>query len=222
MSEGMTHPLLAACGVAHGFGERTSVAPQRVVQPGQVHGCAVATVDSGARALPEEADAIVCDTPGCSVAIVTADCVPLLACTREGSAVAAIHAGWRGLACGVIGAGISALQRQARSDEIVVVIGPHIGPCCYEVDRPVVEALRERHAAALEQALSPTGPGHWELDLAAVARLELRDAGISSAAIGGFESSCTACDPGRFHSYRRDGDRSGRLLHHIAARVPQG
>lgn len=217
MSVALRHALLDAAGVSHGFGVRGAVAPAPLVRPKQVHGCAVAQVVAGG-AWPAEADAIVCTVPGVSIAVATADCVPLLVATQDGRAVAAIHAGWRGLAAGIVAEGIAGLRAAAPGAPLVAVIGPSIGACCYEVDAPVVSRLAARFGDAIWPALSPTRPGHHRLDLSSLVRMDLARAGLASGAIGALTGTCTHCDPVRFHSYRRDGAEAGRLLHYVAAR----
>ena len=204
---GLTHPLLEACGVRHAFGVRDAPEPPGLVCPTQVHGTAVATVRGG-QPEPAQADAILGRQPGCPVGIVTADCVPVLAGLRDGSAVAAIHAGWRGLAAGVVTAAIAALRESAPvSAEVVAVIGPHIGICCYEVDDPVLVPLRARFGE-LGAATRPSGadrPGHRLLDLGALVAWDLERAGVSVEARAAVPDACTRCDAVRFHSFRRDG-----------------
>jgi len=217
MSDALRHPLLDAARVSHGFGVRGAPPPASLVRPRQVHGATVAHVRSGAAA-PAEADAIVCATPGLAVAVVTADCVPILAAARDGRAVAAIHAGWRGLAAGVVEAGIEALRAAAPGALLVAAIGPCIGACCYEIDAPVVDALAARFGEDLAPALAATRPGHHRLDLVALVREDLLRAGLEATAIGTLADACTHCDPERFHSFRRDGAGAGRLFHHVAAR----
>ncbi len=218
----LRHPLLDALGVRHGFGLRDVPPPPDVVRPRQVHGITVAIGMEGS-ARPGEADAIVSSEPSCPVGVVTADCVPVLAASAGGAAVAAIHAGWRGLAAGVVEQGIAALRRAAGADFApAAVIGPHIGPCCYEVDEPVLGPLRERFRDSIDAASRPVGPerpGHWMLDLGFLVALELERAGVPESNRGRIRDGCTFCNPQRFHSYRRDGDRAGRLLHHIQPRV---
>ena len=113
--------------------------------------------DAG-RGEPVEADAIVSTTPGLAVGIVTADCVPILVASRDGSRVGAIHAGWRGLAAGVIEAGIEAMDVDVSG--LVAAVGPAARGCCYEVDEPVAEALAVRYAALLQEVLVPGRSGH--------------------------------------------------------------
>ncbi len=202
-------PLLAE--VPHGFGTRDAAEPPALVRPRQVHGCSVARV-RGDAAEPRDADAIVSERPGAPVGVVTADCVPILLASADGTWVAAVHAGWRGLAAGVIEAGVAALG-DSGARETRAALGPCIGACCYEVDEPVLAPLRLRYGAALERAVRSVRPGHARLDLALLARHALESAGVGP--IGDAALVCTRCDALRFHSYRRDGPRSGRLVHWV-------
>jgi len=216
------------------------------VRPRQVHGAAVAEAVDGA-AHPERADAILAARGGPAVAVATADCVPVLLAAPGGEAVAAVHAGWRGLAAGVVEAGTEALARRVHGlregplpgepergastasppagvgrAALVAGIGPHVGPCCYEVDAPVVEALRRRFGRDLDAALAPSrrgGAGHVLLDLGALVRAALLRAGLAGAAIGAAAARCTSCDAERFPSYRRDGPGAGRVVHYVRPRV---
>jgi len=216
------HPLLEGVGVFHGFGRRDAPPPDGVVRPNQVHGIAVAVAKQG-RADPVEADAIVSTDFAHPVGVVTADCVPVLAATADGSVVVAIHAGWRGLAAGIVGRGLDALRQAARAEsEPVAVMGPHIGPCCYEVDEPVLGPLRSRFGASVEAAtrlVGPSRPGHWLLDLGDLVALDLERAGVARERQGRIPESCTFCNP-EFHSHRRDGARAGRLLHYVQSKPP--
>jgi YfiH family protein len=216
----LTHPLLCEIVVAHGFGTRAAPDPPGVVRPRQVHGAEVAWLRPGAPLSRHDADAVLSLDPTVPVAVVTADCVPILIADARGRAVAAVHAGWRGLAQGVIASAVAALARAAAPPEALrAVIGPCIGACCYEVDAPVLEPLAHRFGAALERAAKPARDGHALLDLAALVRDALVEAGVAAERIGGFEGACTRCDARRFHSYRRDGPAAGRLLHYIQARA---
>ena len=211
------HPLLQSCGVAHGFGLRGDPAPLGLLRPRQVHGAVVAELGSGSVLEPVDADAVVSAHRGSVVGVVTADCVPILAAGRGGRAVAAIHAGWRGLALGVVEAGVETLRaRVAGGEEIFAVIGPHIGPCCYEVDTPVLEVLERRFGSDLASALQPSRPLHSRLDLAALVRCDLARLGLAEPRVAVLGGACTCCDPLRFESHRRDGASAGRLVHHIA------
>jgi YfiH family protein len=215
----LRHPLLAERGIEHGFGTRVTVPPPNLRRVRQVHGARIAMERECLGPTPPAADGIASASPGIPVAVFTADCVPILLATSCGTTVAALHAGWRGLAAGVVGAGVAAVRELAGGPSLLLAaIGPHIGACCYEVDAPVVAALRGRFAPALESALRPTRPGHAAIDLAALAREALVDAGLARDAVGVLLDACTGCDPQRFHSARRDGPGAGRLVHFIAAR----
>lgn len=211
--------MLVRQGVAHGFGVKGSAAPAHCARPRQVHGAAVvpAAACRGAAA-PPEADAVVATAPGDVVGVVTADCVPILLAVDGGAAVAAVHAGWRGLGRGVVEAGVAELVRAsgAAVTRVTAAIGPHIGPCCYEVDAPVLDAMRARFGDAAGEHAQRVRTGHALLDLGALVRLALERAGVRPDAIGGDAALCTACDPQRFHSFRRDGPGAGRLVHFAA------
>jgi polyphenol oxidase len=210
------HPLLRACGVRHGFGTRADTPPAGTLRPRQVHGAGVARAHECAGGI--DADAVIARGSTGPVGVVTADCVPVLAASADGRAVAAIHAGWRGLAAGVIEAGIEALRREAPGERLRAVIGPFVGPCCYEIDAPVLDALRH-FGADLDAATTASRPGHHWLDLGALSRSALRRAGVSPRELGAIERGCTSCDAQRFHSYRRDGPRAGRLVHWVVPRI---
>jgi YfiH family protein len=224
-SDWLRHPLLDAAGTPHGFGTRACRPPQRLLRPRQVHGTAVVTLkhaDVASGATLGEADAVVSALPGVAIGVVTADCLPLLVAAPSG-VVAAVHAGWRGLAAGVVSAALEALAAlDPHATKAAAVIGPHVERGCYEVDAPVVDALARRFGAELEDAVSATRPGHWQLDLARLVRVELLRAGLARERVGGLPGACTACDATRFHSYRRDGPRAGRLVHWIAGTAAPG
>lgn len=220
----LLEPLLGGRAPHHGFGVRGASEPRGLVRPKQVHGCRVVRGEDCRREPPPEADAVVSIEPGLPVAVVTADCVPVLLATQDGAAVAAVHAGWRGLAAGVIEAGVAALVEAAGAapEQLAAGIGPHIGACCYEVDGPVLDALGARYVDAMTRAVRPVREGHAMLDLGSVVAAALAAAGVPAECVGLDSAACTHCDPERFHSYRRDGPRSGRLVHFIAASSGQG
>jgi len=137
-------------------------------------------------------------------AIKVADCMPVLLADEAGSVIGAAHAGWRGLSAGVIEATIH--EMRIPGERIVAWLGPAIGPRVYEVGSEVRAAFLE-HDPNAEAAFSPTRPGHWLLDLYAVARQRLRRQGVERIFGGSF---CTYSEPQRFYSYRRDG-ATGRM-----------
>jgi len=172
----------------------------------QVHGNDVAMFDGADATNDEEqrADAAITHAPGIVLAILTADCLPILLCAADGSEIGAVHAGWRGLAAGVIEACVGRMRAQPAN--LIAWLGPAIGPASYEVGDEVRAAfVAVDHAAA--EAFSLTRPGHWRCDLYTLARRGLARAGVSRTFGGGFD---TFADQ-RFYSYRRDGVKSGRF-----------
>jgi YfiH family protein len=224
VAQPLRHALLSGLGVDHGFGLRGLPEPADLRRPRQVHGASVVSAEQCSTRDPgPEADAVVSEQIGVRIAVVTADCLPILLAADRGRVVAAVHAGWRGLAAGVIDAGLRALRERMRAPadpkQITAVIGPHIGSCCYEVDEPVLAALSQRFFKLLPGASHPTRPGHARLDLGSLAREALRAGGVEGDRIGFLEGTCTACDAERFFSYRREGPGTGRLVHFISARI---
>lgn len=216
----LIHPFLAERGVRHGFGVRGAQAPSDLWRPRQVHGSGLAVAEGERWSEPPEADAVATSRPGRAVGVVTADCVPVLLTSAGGECVVAVHAGWRGLARGVVEAAASFLRERRPEGGWVAVVGPHVGACCYEIDGPVVAALRPRFGPELDDALRPTRPAHWRLDLGLVVRRALEREGFDPARVGCVPDACTACDGGRFHSHRRDGPGAGRLVHFVVAGGP--
>jgi len=163
----------------------------------QVHGCQV--VDS-ATALPDcTADAVVSERPGDVCAVLTADCLPLLLTDRDGSQVCAVHAGWRGLAAGVIESAVSRMRAQRR--DLLVWLGPAIGPDVFEVGGEVRQAFVAQTSEDAE-AFRQRDSQHWLADIYTLARLRLQRLGVGY--IGGGDY-CTLSQTALFYSYRREG-----------------
>lgn len=160
----------------------------------QVHGIAVVEADPS-RVM--QADASWTATSGVACAVMTADCLPALFCDRAGTRVAAAHAGWRGLANGVLEATVQTLA--VPPAELLVWLGPAIGPAAFEVGAEVREVFIDQHAAAVEAFRPSANSGRWLADLYALARIRLAAQGINAVYGGG---ECTFSDP-RFYSYRR-------------------
>jgi len=173
-----------------------SLLPAEPVWLRQVHGIAV--VDAARSQPGAAADAAFTREPGVVCAVMAADCMPVLLAHEAGEAVAIAHAGWRGLCGGVIEAAIGAMGVPAAL--VLAWLGPAIGPDAYEVGEEVRNAYLERDAASAA-AFRFTRPGHWQLDLYAVARQRLASMGVMRVFGGGL---CTASDAARFFSYRRD------------------
>lgn len=167
----------------------------------QVHGTRCLRVD--ATMTPEqlatlEADALYTDVQGVVVGVRHADCLPLLLASRDGAEVAAVHAGWRGLAAGVIESAV----REFRSvpEQLVAWLGPAIGPDAFEVGDEVMSAF-VRHDSAAASAFRRRAEGKWWCDLHTLARQRLAAVGRVDVHGGG---ECTYSDAARFHSFRRD------------------
>jgi polyphenol oxidase len=163
----------------------------------QTHGTSVVAAD------PTQvinADASWTDQPGIACTIMTADCLPVLFCDRAGTRVAAAHAGWRGLASGILENTIAALR--VPPGELLVWLGPAIGPAAFEVGEEVRQTFVDHDPVAV-QAFRPSGrEGHYLADIYQLARQRLQRAGVNAVWGGGL---CTVGDARRFYSYRRDG-----------------
>lgn len=145
-----------------------------------------------------EADASVARQENQVCAVLTADCLPVLLCDRGGTVVAAAHAGWRGLAAGVIEQTVASMG--VAPHELLAWFGPAIGPDAFEVGEEVRTAFVSLHPAAA-QAFRPSQTGKWLADLYRLARLRLAECGVNQVYGGDF---CTFRDSQRFYSYRRD------------------
>lgn len=167
----------------------------------QVHGTDAVQAVAGERL---QADASFTRETGIGCAIMTADCLPVLFAARDGSCVAAAHAGWRGLLAGVLENTLQAMQVPAR--DVQVWLGPAIGAQVYEVGSEVREAFLAQQANAAEAFSPGARAGHWLADLYLLARMRLQAAGVLDVSGGGF---CTLTDP-RFYSYRRQ-KQTGRF-----------
>jgi polyphenol oxidase len=173
--------------------EAVGADPERLAMNRQVHAATVNRAEAGERGKP--GDGLWTDETALPMLKVTADCLPVaLARTNGSPGLALLHAGRLGLLEGILEAGVAAL-----GERVAAVIGPGIGPCCYEVSADIREAYRDRFGA--------TAVKGDNLDLWTVSEQVLRDAGV-----GPVErlDLCTACDPDRFFSHRRDGGRTGR------------
>jgi len=186
---------------AHVVENRARLRVQLPAEPAwlkQIHGATV--VDAGSDVLT--ADASVTRQAGCVCAVLTADCLPVLFCDRAGRVVAAAHAGWRGLAQGVLEATVAAMQ--VPPGEVLAWMGAAIGPQVFEVGDDVRQAFVTQHPeAAAAFVPDPSGvPGKWLADIYQLARNRLNRVGVQEIYGGG---RCTFNEADRFYSYRRDG-----------------
>jgi polyphenol oxidase len=192
----------------------------------QVHGSAYKILD-GTEARHEVVrsvgDITLSRAEGVGCGIRTADCVPVLVGDRRSGAVAAIHSGWRGTAARVVVTGVDALREQiGAAGDLVAAIGPHIELCCFEVgDDVAAELSRAARPSACESLIQRGLSGKARVDLRRLVRAQLEEIGLAPGAIDDVRA-CTVCDSARFHSFRRDRDRSGRMLSAIVSRAPVG
>jgi hypothetical protein len=163
----------------------------------QVHG--VQVIEATHVDAHSKADGAWTAKPGVVCAVLVADCLPVFLCDRAGAKVAVLHAGWRGLAAGVVEQGVRALG--VVTEDLLVWLGPAIGPNAFEVG-PEVKAAFVKNNPAAEAAFVPTNDDRYLADLYALARLRLNAMGITEIFGGGF---CTFTDRDRFFSFRRDG-----------------
>jgi YfiH family protein len=186
--------------LVHGFGTRHCDIPAwfaSLATLKQIHS-AVCVLADGRCGVLGQGDALLEDRPGAVVAIKTADCIPILLVDEGHRAVAAVHAGWRGTVARIAAAAVEAMRRRYGTvpGDLHAAIGPGIGVCCYQVGPEVAEQFGQQ--------------GRANIDLAAVNRLQLREAGVTAERIYA-SNLCTMCQAGEFHSFRRDGEAAGRL-----------
>ncbi len=179
----------------------------------QVHGHAVVHASDPSTAPSPEADAVISDRPGLAACVSVADCAPILLLDPASGAVAAVHAGWRGTLARAAAHAVQALVREhrARPGDLLAAIGPSIGPCCYEVSQDLAARFRGELGPA---AGNPRGR-QSRVDLWMANALVLRRAGLARQRIEVL-GACTACEPDRFFSHRRDIGRTGRMVGFVA------
>lgn len=195
----LTSPLLSRLtGIEHGFGTRHSGLTQDdMASLKQVHSDITLVADRRSGCVGE-GDALIASEPRVTVSVRTADCLPILLADAGRGIVAAVHAGWRGTAAGIVGLAIE--QMRSRPEDLYAAIGPGIGKCCYEVGIEVARQLGESKAG--------------RVDLAEHNRRQLEAAGLRSANIDVL-TFCTFCHGDQFWSFRREGERAGRMISYI-------
>ena len=179
------------------------IAEEHLAIPGQIHSTTARRVQEAGH-IPE-CDALITNVPGIVLSVTVADCLPILLADPTSLSVAVVHAGWRGTASGIATNVVKLLEREfgARPSCMVAYLGPSARSCCYEVGREVAELFDDRLVRTVE--------GRHYLDIRGANELQLLECGVSPHSI---ESSrdCTICRPDLYHSYRRDGPRSGRMM----------
>jgi hypothetical protein len=185
----------------------------------QVHGDRVLEARAGEggdslRPVEGEADALWTEAAGTWVAVGTADCVPVLLVDPDGERVAAVHSGWRGTDADISARAVEALvARGARPERLLAAVGPCIQRCCYEVSGELGERFTGRFGP---EVVASSGAG-VRLDLTQAVRLTLLRAGLKPGHVDVLKA-CTACEPERFFSHRRDAGRTGRHLNYVLHR----
>jgi YfiH family protein len=192
--------------VAHNRACLAHAAAATPVYLNQVHGARVVRLgreEAQAGAPVHDADACITTEPGLACTVLVADCLPALFAAPGGRAVGAAHAGWRGLAGGVLEATLHAVCEAAGcgASQVQVWLGPCIGPEHFEVGADVLEAFRRNGDADAASCFVPRAPGKWLADLPRLARARLGGAGVVSVTGGEW---CTVTDASRFYSFRRD------------------
>lgn len=195
------------------LGDAIGFDPHHAVLSHQTHTDTVRQVwgvDAGAGLFaPEltECDALITDVPGLALVVFTADCTPILLHDPVTGAVGAVHAGWRGTAAGIAGKTVSAMEKAfgAKPEDIRAAIGPNIGPCCFQTDGDVPEAMVTALGKEAETAIRPDGNKYY-VNLKELNALVLRRAGVRHMDIC---RECTACQPHRFWSHRVTGGLRG-------------
>jgi YfiH family protein len=198
--------------LARAFGAKS----EQLLTVTQVHGNDILIVDSPnsdvTHFLKVECDGIITNQPDIMIGIATADCVPLLILDPVKRVAAALHAGWKSTASGIVRKGVAAMVGNFGSNpsDLLAAIGPAIGPCCYEVDEPVHAAFAS-DATAWEQASSEVSKGKWKFDISAAVTLQLEESGLLPEKIE-TSQQCVCCTQELFFSYRRDKGETGRHL----------
>lgn len=155
----------------------------------------------------EECDGLITDVPGVTLTVFTADCTPILLYDPVTGAVGAVHAGWRGTAANIAGKAVAAMAEAygSRPENLRAAIGPNIGPCCFETDRDVPEAMEKTYGEAAKEWIRPVNEKYY-VNLKAMNALSLRNAGVEQIEIS---TDCTACQSSRFWSHRITGGERG-------------
>jgi len=185
----------------------------------QVHGEKILTIDRPLADLvvdePPQFDAIITDQPGVAIGIKTADCVPIFFADKVKRIIAVAHAGWRGTSLSIAAKVVETLITEfaCRADDLIAAIGPAIGPCCYQVDEPVFNAMTAQKGRETFFSSAPE-KGKWMLDLSLANKIQIIGKGISNRNIY-TAGRCTSCNRDKFYSHRGEGGNTGRQINFI-------
>lgn len=194
------------------FHEAFGVGEGRLVTVSQVHGKEVLVLDGSAPERPVEADAIITNTPGFAIGMMTADCQPVLLFDPVNMAIGAVHAGWKGAALGIVVVTGELMWKNygTRPEDLIVSLGPCIGPCCYKVGWNVLDEYMARHREA-DCFKEKEG---LRMDISEGNLIQLLGMGVRKENISN-DAVCTSCNSDLFFSHRRDNGRTGRQLSFI-------
>ena len=188
-----------------------------LVKTSQVHGDVIRAVGpegpfAGLHDREPECDGLITDVPGVTLAVYSADCIPVLLYDPVRRVIAAVHAGWRGTALAIAGRAAARMVSDYGSSpgDIRAAIGPGIGPCCFETHGEVPAAMEETYGPAAAPFLRPLSGGKFRVDLKGLNALALTRAGVDPARID-TDGDCTMCLPEKYWSHRRLGDRRGSM-----------
>jgi hypothetical protein len=208
--------------IAKAFG----IAPQRFIMVNQVHGDKILILDDASDRADKYTsaafDAMVTDRPGLALGIKTADCCPVFLVDTVRQVIGAVHAGWQGTALKIAAKTVDILRKRFASDpkDILAVVGPAIGPCCYEVDRRVYDAMaRDSHQTSPFIPAESQGE-KWLFNLPLANKLQVMEMGVPKANISSFPT-CTACHKDIFFSHRGEKGKTGRQLNFIMLKKGQ-
>ena len=197
------------------LGEAVGFSPKHTVFTKQVHSDIVRRVGCAERGqglilpVPEDCDGLITDEPEVALTVFSADCTPILLFDPVRNAIGAVHAGWRGTAAGIVRVAVEKMQREfgCMPEHIRAAIGPCISQCCFQTDTDVPDAMRAALGAEAEASLQRDGDKYY-VNLKTLNACWLRRSGVEKIDIS---TDCTACQPERFWSHRRVGNRRGSL-----------
>ena len=208
------------------LGAAVGFSPEQTVFTHQTHTAKVVRVgrqDCGwglYREVTEERDGLITNEPGVALTVFSADCTPILLFDPVRQAIGAVHAGWRGTAAGIVRNCVEAMQREFGTDpgDLRAAIGPCIGKCCFETHRDVPDAMLAALGDDAACAISADGSGKYHVDLKRLNAIWLEKAGVRHMDVC---EDCTCCQPERFWSHRKVGDKRGSLAAVIMLREPE-
>lgn len=197
------------------LGDAVGFSPRDTVFAKQLHGCRVARVGKQDRGIglfsevEEERDGLITNEPNVALVVFSADCTPILLHDPVTHAIGAVHSGWRGTAQGIVFEAVRRIEEEFGTNpaDLQAAIGPCIGPCCFQTDRDVPEAMLAALGKEAEAAIRPDGEKFY-VDLKLLNRIWLQKAGVLQIDVA---EDCTCCQPDRFWSHRKVGNRRGSL-----------